>query len=78
MKQTEEIMAGLGGAIHEALAETIGRKAFVLLVFETAAPGTANYISNANRADVVAALRQVADRVESFDAATLPEHPTLQ
>lgn len=37
---------------------------FCLLVFGFNAPGISNYVSNANRADMIKALRETADRLE--------------
>lgn len=40
---------------------------FALLVFKFGKAGTTNYISNAEREDMVKALRECADRIESKD-----------
>lgn len=38
---------------------------FTILVFPLNEPGVSNYISNANRSDMIKALREVADRLEA-------------
>lgn len=37
---------------------------FVLLTFGFDAPGIANYVSNAERSDMITAMRECADRLE--------------
>lgn len=38
---------------------------FTILVFPLNKPGVANYISNAQRADMIKALREMADRLDN-------------
>ncbi len=52
---TESVMADIPGRNGKAL--------FVLLVFDD--PGLVQYVANCERADVIKALREVADRLES-------------
>lgn len=64
--KTEEHMRDLATVIDRMNREALGgqRKGFVLMVFGFGAPGVSNYISNAERGDVVTALRELANRLE--------------
>ena len=63
---TEEIMRALGSGISDALGKTIGKDyGFTLLVFPFGREGISNYISNANRAEIISMLRETADRLEA-------------
>jgi len=71
---TDEIMRRMAIAINHLLKDIYGKKGFCLLVFDFHAPGISNYISNANRKDMIMALRETADRLENNEdiPATLP------
>jgi hypothetical protein len=58
--QAEELMRIVG----DGISEVFPGMGFTLLIFNFNAPGVSNYISNANRADMVKALRETADRLE--------------
>jgi len=60
-ENTDEIMRILANAITEVFPQKYG---FALLVFPFNSPGTANYISNARRDDMIKALREKADILE--------------
>jgi hypothetical protein len=56
----------LAAAIEETLpggSSKKGRALFVLLVFDE--PGLAQYVSNAERQDIIKAMRETADRLEA-------------
>lgn len=61
MNATSEIMQSAASSLKSILPKGIG---FALLVFEFHKPGISNYISNAQRADMITALRETADRLE--------------
>ena len=60
----ENLMGTIATEIDGILKYNSGPKGFVLIVFDFNAPGAGNYISNANREDMIAALREIADRLE--------------
>lgn len=47
---------------HELCGHDMG---FALIVFEFNKPGVSNYISNANRTEMIEALRKAANKLES-------------
>lgn len=47
---------------------------FTILVFPFNEPGVSNYISNANREDMIKALRETADRLEQKQDFKTPEN----
>lgn len=62
-----EQMRSLGQAIKEVLPKEL---AFALLVFPIGEPGIANYISNANREDMIKAIEETVERLkkgQTFD-----------
>ncbi len=56
-----EGMKLIGQLLKEMLPQGVG---FALLTFEFNNPGLANYISSAQREDMIKALRECADRIE--------------
>lgn len=61
----EDIMRHLAAGIDGVLKDNAGMpKGFALIVFEFHEPGIGNYISNADREDMIKALRETADRIE--------------
>jgi hypothetical protein len=60
LAHTEQQLAGIARCLEEAMPGM----GFALLVFEFNAPGVSNYVSNAERADMIQALRETADRLE--------------
>ena len=61
-----EQMNDLARALDRALNPNPARKTlgFALFIFEFNAPGRANYISNANRADMITAMKETHARFE--------------
>jgi len=47
---------------------------FTILVFPFNEPGVSNYISNANRVDMIKSLREAADRLEHNQDFKTPEN----
>lgn len=68
MASTEEIMRGMAKAMDQALNGSNGKKenGFVILIFPFDGPDGArvNYVSNADRRDIVAALKEITARFE--------------
>jgi hypothetical protein len=60
----EKAMQAIAGAVEDTFNETVGSMGYALIVFELGRPGIGNYISNAQRADMIKALRETADRLE--------------
>jgi hypothetical protein len=58
--QAEELMR----IVARGISEVFPGMAFTLLIFNFNATGSANYISNTNRGDMVKTLRETADRLE--------------
>jgi hypothetical protein len=54
------LMQGLAAALSEVLPNS----GFALLVFDFADPGKVNYISNAHRPDMLAAMKEFIARAE--------------
>lgn len=72
-KELEEACFGMGRAIEEALDEASPSKSpgYFLGVFEFGPPGSFScYVSNANRKDAIAFLRELANRLEEGMANT--------
>lgn len=59
-------LKALGGAIDSVLNQDPAQPkvGFCMLIFGFGAPGISNYISNAERGDMIKALREAADRLE--------------
>ena len=73
--EQEKAMREFAEAIDYGLQMMYGKKmGFFLSVFEfddkPGAPGHADYISNANREDIIVAMRETADRFEKGE--TIP------
>ena len=71
------LMNHLGSILDDALEECNDgkRMGFALFVFDFGKGGRMNYISNANRGDVVAALREAIASLEvrAHQAPTVPQ-----
>lgn len=63
-------MRKLGDFIKKKLPSGWG---FALIVFRFHEPGISNYISNAERASMITALRETADRLENREDFDTPE-----
>ena len=63
-------MKAMADKVSAMLPEDFG---FTLLVFKFNNPGESNYISNANRQDMIKALRETADRLEKQEDYPTPE-----
>ena len=64
-KRIEEVMRGIAAGVEAVLNEQFGKKGFMLVVFDFHQPGISNYISNAQRAEMITTLRETADRLEN-------------
>ncbi len=66
MSKTQEIMNGIGEGIEESLKTLFGRKlGFALFVFPLNDPEAAgNYVSNADRLDMVKALKFIIEHLD--------------
>jgi hypothetical protein len=62
--KTEEFMRNLGSGLQGIIDEYIPGMGFALLIFEFNKPGLSNYISNAQRENVIGALKEAAERLE--------------
>jgi len=63
-QQIEVGLRDVGEVVGHAVNLVFGKMGFALLVFEFGKPGIGNYISNAQRSDMIQALRETADRLE--------------
>lgn len=64
--EAEEFMRIMASAIEESLAEAFEQKmGFALFCFEFGKPGISNYISNADRSDMIKALKETIKRFEN-------------
>lgn len=64
-------MQKMANEVEKMLPSDMG---FMILVFPFGKPGTANYISNANREDMIIALREKADILEQKKDFETPEN----
>ena len=64
-------MQKMGEAVKKMLPKEFG---FTILVFPFGNPGVSNYISNANRKDMIKSLREAADRLEKKQDFETPEN----
>lgn len=68
MASTEEIMRGVAKAVDQALNGSNGSKeyGFAILIFPFGATedGRVNYVSNAERRDMIAALKEITAHFE--------------
>jgi len=76
-KEIEEVIQGLASATQEVIKDLLGEMGFAILVFEFNRPGISHYVSNAERADMIDALRETADRLEKKQDIP-PAHTTIQ
>lgn len=63
-QQIEKALRHIAGAIQDTIDYEFGKMGFALLVFDFNNPGISNYISNADRQDMIKSLRETADRLE--------------
>jgi hypothetical protein len=56
-----DLMASCARKVQATLPPLTG---FVILAFEFSSPGISQYVANGQRADIVKALREAADRLE--------------
>lgn len=74
IRETEKSVRVLGEALDETIQEIFSEKlGFALLLFDFKNPGLANFMSNAERFDMIKALRETADRLESRDYKPIGE-----
>lgn len=64
MDEIQDGSAEILQAFAQTLEETFPGYGFALIVFEFDAPALSNYISNAQRPDMIKALRETANRLE--------------
>jgi GH25 family lysozyme M1 (1,4-beta-N-acetylmuramidase) len=62
--EAEAIMRELADMVKNRLSNFSGPKGFTIIVFDFNNPGVSNYISNGDRKQMIAALRETADRIE--------------
>lgn len=74
----EDLMRHLGQAVDYTMKDNVGRKGFVLLVFNFHEPGIANYVSNCNREDAIKTLRETADKLENGELNPQKQNRTIQ
>lgn len=63
-QEIEQALKDLASAIQYTIEYGFGKMGFALIVFEFGKPGISNYISNAERKDMIKALREMADKLE--------------
>jgi len=75
----EEIMRGIAASLEDVIKENIGENmGFIFVLFEFGKLGFTNYISNAERKDVIKALREAADILEKIKFIPAATHGTVQ
>lgn len=63
--ETEAELRGIAQALDEHFIEKAGRRlGFCLILFEFGGPGTTNYVSNADRADMIKGLKETIEQFE--------------
>lgn len=75
--EIQEFLKALAGAIDEEIQERFGKMGFAFILFEFNEPGISNYISNADRSDMIKTLRETADRLEKNQDVP-PANTTIQ
>lgn len=75
LQLTGEEMRTLGGCIDNTLTGLYGKGkiGFTLLTFQVGNPGISNYLSSGHREDMIAHLRDTADRIEKNQTFPTPE-----
>ena len=64
-RHIEHTMRGLANALNPIIDDCFGPEmGFALVLFEFHRPGIGHYISNAQRSDMIKALRELAERLE--------------
>lgn len=66
-----EAMKTMAKEVRKYLPKDFG---FTIIVFPFKAPGISNYISNANRLDMIKALRETANRLEKKEDFKTPDN----
>ncbi len=67
---TANRMRKIGKKVRSLIPQGYG---FTVLVFPFNRPGLSNYISSAQRKDMITALRETADRLEHYEDFSTPE-----
>ena len=68
MAHTIDDYLNLGKPLGPSGRRGIGDRGFILIAFEFGnGPGTNNYMSNADRADVISTLKQMVDHLERLE-----------
>jgi len=74
----EKIMRSIAASLDEVIENNIGKgMGFVLILFKFGEPGITNYISNAQRAEIITGLRESANKLE-LGQDTPAAHGTIQ
>lgn len=68
---SKQAMKKMAESVEKMLPKDFG---FTILVFPFNNPGVSNYISNANRNDMIKAMREAADRLESKQDFETPQN----
>jgi len=68
---SKQAMSKMANKVKAMLPKDFG---FALLVFPFSKPGISNYISNANRSDIILAMREAADRLENKQDFETPKN----
>ena len=77
LQATKEFLSTLAETLDEVLEEYLGKRmGFAVLIFEFGAPGVANYISNAERKDMIEALKETVERFEKGETIPPVYKPT--
>lgn len=68
---SKQAMKKMAESVKKMLPKDFG---FTIIVFPFKNTGVSNYISNANRSDMIKALRETADRIEKNQDFKTPEN----
>ncbi len=63
-QQIEAGLQDIAAVVQHAINLVFGKMGWALIVFEFGAPCIGNYISNAQRKEMIETLRETADRLE--------------
>lgn len=74
----EQQLRQIAHGLDEIMKELWGRKGFCLIVFDFNEPGVSNYISNANREDMIKSLKETIERFENNEIIPAVQHDLKQ
>lgn len=73
----EAALKDIAELLDAIVTEAIGKKGFCLILFDFNAPGVGNYVSNANRQDMITVLEETVKRLKNKE--DIPAvYPTIQ